>query len=122
MARTRHRWRVLHLIGCVTALVGLLGRGLLLEAVALHRAIAARLVVVATALTNDVARVVVAVVGAHRHEGAAFGELVVVVLRLVLGDAEAHQRAGDPTGDTAGYRACRGARESACEEAAGNDR
>src|SRR5688572_18505913 len=99
-----------------------LGLRLLLQAVALHRAIAARLVVEATALANDLARVAVTVVGAHRHERAAFAELVVVVLRLVLGDAEAHQRASDPTSDAAGHRARRRARESACEKAAGDHR
>src|SRR5256885_2716188 len=69
------------------------------------RTLVARLVVEAVATPNDVARVVVPLVCFDGHEGAAIAELLVVVLRLHLGDTEADERTSDPAGDPAGDRA-----------------
>src|SRR6185295_11320485 len=74
------------------------------------------------AATNDVARVRVAVVGAHGHERAAVTHLLVVVLRLVLGDAESNEGARDATGDRARHGAGRAAREGRREQTAGDHR
>src|SRR4029079_1418020 len=85
-------------------------------------AIAASLIVVPATLANDAARVVVAVVRLDGHERPAIPELLVVVLRLVLGDPEPDERAGDTAGHCAGDGTGRGARERGGEKSAGNDR